>query len=170
MPLTRREFNAATTASIALTVLGCDSSTSQSNDKGSSNPSHKAHLATQAFLIGSPDRYATPGLYPGFEEEMGVWVVSDGQTLVVLSATCTHLACSTQWDAANQEFMCPCHESRFDLQGINGEDSKAKRPLERCALRLIDTSTGQQVQVDPTRRFRQDKDQWSDPASLLPLT
>lgn len=36
---------------------------------------------------------------------------------VVLSATCSHLGCTVNWDDATGEFACPCHGGRFDADG-----------------------------------------------------
>lgn len=35
----------------------------------------------------------------------------------VLSATCSHLACTVNWDSEDQEFRCPCHVGRFASDG-----------------------------------------------------
>jgi glycine/D-amino acid oxidase-like deaminating enzyme/nitrite reductase/ring-hydroxylating ferredoxin subunit len=52
----------------------------------------------------------------------------------VLSAVCTHLGCVVSWNAAEQSWDCPCHGSRF---GIDGSvlHAPATRPLERQAVR-----------------------------------
>ena len=34
-----------------------------------------------------------------------------------LSSVCTHLRCTVNWDQAGQEFVCPCHGSRFNALG-----------------------------------------------------
>ena len=39
-----------------------------------------------------------------------------GQPLL-LSATCTHLGCTVQWNAGAGEFQCPCHGGRFAPDG-----------------------------------------------------
>lgn len=36
---------------------------------------------------------------------------------IVLSATCSHLGCTVNWDDATGEFACPCHGGRFDADG-----------------------------------------------------
>ncbi len=178
MSMTRRRFTIVAAASgVSLTVLGCGGDdggdeNSQSGAGGTGTGPDKAvkkkpKLATEPFLIGTPERYRGAGVYPDYRDDKGVWIVSDGQSLVALNALCTHLACMTELDMPSQQFSCPCHESRFDFQGVNQAGSKAKRPLERCAVRLMANGSMQQIEVDPTRRFRKDKDQWSDPASMF---
>ena len=36
---------------------------------------------------------------------------------VVLSRVCTHSACIVIWDSLVHELKCPCHGSRFDIDG-----------------------------------------------------
>ncbi|MFN2451033.1 MAG: FAD-dependent oxidoreductase [Candidatus Dormibacteria bacterium] len=46
-----------------------------------------------------------------------------------LSATCTHLGCQVAFNAAERSWDCPCHGSRFDVDGAILE-GPATRPLE----------------------------------------
>ena len=175
MSMTRREFSGSVGAGLALLVLGCGGDDQQAaqahgdEDHLDKKNKNKANLATEPFLIGPVAKYREAGMYEQYKKDKGVWLISDGQSLVALSATCTHLACTTHWKAGDEQFSCPCHKSRFDFGGMNLEGSKAKRPLERCSVRLVETKEGEQVQVDPTRRLRQDKGEWSDPESQLSL-
>lgn len=182
--LTRREFASTATALVTLSVLGCDSraqtppatqpgtppvGTLGEDEKSEEQKKRKANLATEPFFIGAISKYRNAGLYEQYKPEKGVWVVSDGKKIVALSASCTHINCTTNWFADRGVFQCPCHESQFRLSGHQIDGSKAKRPLERCALRQVNTGSGPQIEVDPTRRFREDKGEWSDPASTMPL-
>lgn len=47
--------------------------------------------------------------------------------LHALSAMCPHLGCVVHWNSAEQSWDCPCHGSRFDVQGkvLNGPASTA---------------------------------------------
>jgi Rieske Fe-S protein len=49
-----------------------------------------------------------------------------------VSAICTHLGCSIRFEPADvsPEFACNCHDSRFDLDGIN-LSGPAPGPLRR---------------------------------------
>ena len=59
----------------------------------------------------------------------GVYRSEDG-TLDAVSLRCTHLGCLLRWDGAERSWDCPCHGSRFDVDGSVLE-GPATRPLER---------------------------------------
>lgn len=44
-------------------------------------------------------------------------VMNIGGKVWALSAICTHLACTLQWQPQQQEFLCPCHGAEFDTTG-----------------------------------------------------
>jgi glycine/D-amino acid oxidase-like deaminating enzyme/nitrite reductase/ring-hydroxylating ferredoxin subunit len=54
----------------------------------------------------------------------------DAGELHAVSLRCTHLGCLTRWNDAERSWDCPCHGSRFDVDGavLSGP---AVRPLER---------------------------------------
>jgi menaquinol-cytochrome c reductase iron-sulfur subunit len=48
----------------------------------------------------------------------GVFVIKKSDTdFLVLSNKCTHLGCSVGWKEDWQEFVCPCHDAQFGLDG-----------------------------------------------------
>jgi glycine/D-amino acid oxidase-like deaminating enzyme/nitrite reductase/ring-hydroxylating ferredoxin subunit len=49
-------------------------------------------------------------------ESVAVFRDQDG-TLHVLSSTCTHRGCQVAWNSAERTWDCPCHGSRFGLDG-----------------------------------------------------
>ena len=57
----------------------------------------------------------------------------DDGTLHAVSSRCTHLGCQVVWNAADRSWDCPCHASRFDVDGgvLNGP---AVKPLARVDL------------------------------------
>jgi glycine/D-amino acid oxidase-like deaminating enzyme/nitrite reductase/ring-hydroxylating ferredoxin subunit len=62
----------------------------------------------------------------------------DGE-LHVLSPVCTHLRCLVEFNSAEKSWDCPCHGSRFDIDGavLNGP---AVRPLEVLSRRKSDAA------------------------------
>lgn len=58
----------------------------------------------------------------------------EGSVLHVRSAICTHLGCVVGWNPAEKSWDCPCHSSRFDVDGqvLHGP---AKSPLEEAELK-----------------------------------
>src|ERR1700752_5272968 len=45
-----------------------------------------------------------------------------------MSAICTHLGCTVQYQPESQQIWCPCHNGRYDLQGRNVQ-GPPPRPL-----------------------------------------
>jgi menaquinol-cytochrome c reductase iron-sulfur subunit len=65
-----------------------------------------------------------------------VWVIKHSATdVTVFSPICTHLGCRYNWDAAAQQFRCPCHGSIFSITGevLGGP---APRPLDRLPHKI----------------------------------
>lgn len=50
--------------------------------------------------------------------------------LHMVDTTCTHLGCEVQWNDAEMSWDCPCHGSRYDVDGIPIEGPTLK-PLEK---------------------------------------
>ena len=63
----------------------------------------------------------------------GVWLIRDDDGWYALLNRCTHLGCQPALDPWSRLLVCPCHGSRFDLQGrvVKGP---AERPLPRLLL------------------------------------
>jgi Rieske Fe-S protein len=76
-----------------------------------------------------------------------VWLVRRGEVVTAFSAVCPHLGCGV--DAAPEGFACPCHGSRFALDGaVRG--GPAPRGLDPLEVRVVDP--GRRVEVR-WRRF-----------------
>jgi menaquinol-cytochrome c reductase iron-sulfur subunit len=69
-------------------------------------------------------------------EKATAWVVkhSDG-SVTAFGPQCTHLGCAYHWDDGKTEFICPCHNSFFSIDGsvISGP---APRPLDRYETKI----------------------------------
>jgi menaquinol-cytochrome c reductase iron-sulfur subunit len=81
-------------------------------------------------------------------EKSTAWVVKLSKDQVVAYAPqCTHLGCAYHWDQEKDQFVCPCHNSLFSLEG-KVLDGPAPRPLDRFQTRL----QGNELMVGPLRQ------------------
>ena len=69
-------------------------------------------------------------------EKTKAWIVRkpNGQ-VVAFAPQCTHLGCAYHWDVKGRTFLCPCHSSRFSIDGsvLGGP---APRPLDQYAVKI----------------------------------
>lgn len=94
------------------------------------------------FRAGIPDLY--PQNSVTILPEQQVYIVRTDGGFYAVSAVCTHLGCITQWKPELNQIACPCHGSKFQLDGTKIE-GPAPRPLPHFAITL--TGDGQ-LQVD----------------------
>jgi Rieske Fe-S protein len=127
-----------------------------------------SRLPAKPVLAGAVSRYLRPGVYDDLKGD-NIWLYSDGRHLFALAAVCPHQHCTVRHDGMAGQFTCPCHYSRFTLEGLVKQGSKAEVSLERCRIRRVSEGGEDRVEVDPTQRYREDKNQWSSPHSLLVL-
>ena len=50
-------------------------------------------------------------------EKSTAWVVKFPDNIVAFSPQCTHLGCAYHWDQRQTQFICPCHNSVFSVDG-----------------------------------------------------
>ena len=117
----------------------------------------------QTFSTAPVDALTDGQVSIQWKNEFGVWMVRDDNQIYALSTVCTHLGCTPNWLEGDQKFKCPCHGSGFRKSGINFE-GPAPRPLERFRVTLGDDGS---IVVDKTRKFQQEKGEWSDPESFI---
>jgi menaquinol-cytochrome c reductase iron-sulfur subunit len=83
-----------------------------------------------------------------FSESASAWVVKkpDG-SITAFSPWCTHLGCAYHWDLSQRQFACPCHGSRFSVDGkvLTGP---APRPLDRYEVKI----EGTRMWLGPVRK------------------
>lgn len=79
-----------------------------------------------SFVAGSPLDF-TDGVVR-FNKEKKAYVIGAAGGIYALSAVCTHLGCITRFRSDERAIACPCHGSRFDLEG-NVVHGPAPRPL-----------------------------------------
>jgi 3-phenylpropionate/trans-cinnamate dioxygenase ferredoxin reductase subunit len=102
-------------------------------------PNKVAHYASTDVLIAKTVDRTVEDLAPGHGSVVDV----DGHKLAVyrdergmfhaLSPKCTHMGCTVDWNDAERTWDCPCHGSRFDVEGqvVRGPAAKplALQPL-----------------------------------------
>ena len=62
-----------------------------------------------------------------------VFVTRETGDVVALDGRCTHMGCPVRWDQGTSEFHCPCHNGRFNGEGIP-IDGPPKRALARLPV------------------------------------
>ncbi len=117
----------------------------------------------QSFRAGFPDDYVVGEVSEKFKDQYGVWIVRDSEKIYALSTVCTHLGCTPNWMPSESKYKCPCHGSGFYKNGINFE-GPAPRPLERFKITMSDSG---ELLVDKTKKFQQEKGEWTDPDSFI---
>jgi cytochrome b6-f complex iron-sulfur subunit len=96
------------------------------------------------FVAGSPSDY--PDGTVRFDKEQKAYVIGAPGGVYALSAVCTHLGCITRYLSDQSLIACPCHGSRFDLEGnvLQGPAPRALPWLEvelnSAGLLVVDTS------------------------------
>ena len=87
--------------------------------------SHNVHVAKTWLKdrvvgapVGSPDELAAgdAAVLDVGGEQTAFYRDEDG-TLHGVSAVCTHMACNVEWNDGERSWDCPCHGSRFDVDG-----------------------------------------------------
>ena len=76
----------------------------------------------EGFPIGTPKPFSfTRSNINGWEKTVnsyGGFIVRKSESeLLALSNRCTHLSCSVNWSEETQEYVCPCHDAQFDIDG-----------------------------------------------------
>lgn len=70
-----------------------------------------------------------------------VYLRRTGHTVHAFNVACPHAGCVVEYSAARAGFSCPCHNSRFDLNGaISDPKSPAPRRLDALDVEIRDDS------------------------------
>ena len=89
--------------------------------------------AGQFWLVNLDSEQANERMYRAEDEAQPI------QGVVAIYKVCTHLGCIYAWVQANNRFECPCHGSKYRLDGRRVE-SPAPRTLDRFEVTALDAS------------------------------
>ena len=69
-------------------------------------------------------------------EKRTAWVVKSADNkITAFGPICTHLGCAYHYEASSNQFVCPCHNSFFSLDG-KVTAGPAPRPLDQYVTRI----------------------------------
>jgi cytochrome b6-f complex iron-sulfur subunit len=92
------------------------------------------------------------------------WLVRNDDGLLALYWKCPHLGCTVPWNTGRHEFVCPCHGSVYDPNGVRVA-GPAPRPMDIMAV-SIDESTNDVLVDTGVISTRSDY----DPSQATPYT
>ena len=78
------------------------------------------------FVAGTPLDFPEGAVR--FNREQRAYIIGAPGGVYALTAVCTHLGCITRYLSDENVIACPCHGSRFDIEG-NVVHGPAPRPL-----------------------------------------
>jgi len=94
----------------------------------------------EKYPIGTPKSFNfTRSSVNGWEKTVlsyGVFVLRKDESQVkVFSNICTHLGCRVSWHSDIQEYVSPCHDGHFDIDG-NVTKGPPPRPLDQFETKV----------------------------------
>ncbi|MBR8826651.1 MAG: ubiquinol-cytochrome c reductase iron-sulfur subunit [Gomphosphaeria aponina SAG 52.96 = DSM 107014] len=110
--------------------------------------SHKAVAQDEFVSVGTLTQLKENGQILNEESPTGAVLVipspDDPDSLIAVNPTCTHEGCIVEWDSEQEYFLCPCHSSKFK---VNGEvmEGRATLPLDTYTVKV----EGDEVLVQP---------------------
>ncbi|HKQ60338.1 MAG TPA: Rieske 2Fe-2S domain-containing protein [Candidatus Polarisedimenticolaceae bacterium] len=101
------------------------------------SPPRAPEAASKRVLAGTVSELAKDGwkIFP-FGAEAGILIEKAPHDYVALSATCTHLECTVQYERASKRIWCACHNGYYDLTGRNVA-GPPPRPLTPYTVQLV---------------------------------
>lgn len=123
-PWTRREALGAGVGAVSLVVLGCAAKLPPVRDVQAQGDELILALADY------PELQQAGGVVPVRANGAGkpIMIVHGEGGFVAFSLKCTHMGCTVGWNDAARSFDCPCHGSRYGIDGTVMR-GPAKRPL-----------------------------------------
>jgi Rieske Fe-S protein len=76
---------------------------------------------------------------------------SETETPEAFTSVCPHLGCAVSFQPAEGQYLCPCHNSAFTVDGSRVDPARSPSPRDLDSL-AVEIRNGQEVWVD-YRRF-----------------
>ncbi|HHT9126814.1 MAG TPA: ATP-binding cassette domain-containing protein [Candidatus Brocadiia bacterium] len=96
----------------------------------------------EGFFLGTPSKATAAMLvrdgWATVKKSQNLFVIKDenGQ-FIIFSDRCTHLGCAVRWDDEKNQFLCPCHNGIFDING-NVIAGPPPEPLRRLDYKVAE--------------------------------
>ncbi len=113
--------------------------------------SRKLDRGGQLRIVGKAADISVNSVIPFRSGKFYLVRLNDGGFLA-LSLACTHLGCPVTWNPGENKFMCPCHASQFNMEGVV-LSPPAPRPLDYYPV-IIEEGL---VKVDTGKVFKRDQ-------------
>lgn len=94
------------------------------------------------FVAGPPDAFDTGAVLTN--QDHRAYVIRNPEGFRALSSVCTHLGCVTRYQPDREVIACPCHGSRF---GLDGEVLAGPAPKPLSHFQIVLNSQGE-IEVD----------------------
>ena len=103
------------------------------------------------FEVGFPNEFPKGSVTPFRVGNFYLIHSVDGGFLAI-SLKCTHLGCSIIWDEKQNQFLCPCHSSKFSILG-----DVLNTPAPRALDIYIVSVSGGKLFVNLNKKISRDK-------------
>jgi len=158
--INRRNFLAATAAAACACAL-CPIARADDDDDDDDAPP-PAPLPAGPAAAGNLTDYPKDGPYDSLAKSKQILLVRENGNLYAMTAICTHKKFLIK--VKDNQFFCPKHSSRFDLDGKpapkpNGRMGPAKKPLTHYA---ISADANGAITVDTSKTVEE-----TDPAAFV---
>jgi cytochrome b6-f complex iron-sulfur subunit len=134
-PVSRRSLLCAAGAAAGVVLTGaCSSESTPDGGEPLGRRSTPAAAAKPLAAVADLSRAPTQTVDPATGDQAFLVKGAGGaEGVVMLSAICTHMGCTVEWDTGKGEFVCPCHRATYDSSG-NVLSGPAPQPLTRLKI------------------------------------
>jgi cytochrome b6-f complex iron-sulfur subunit len=121
--MNRREFISLVGASASVSIAACNS---QSADVASDVRSDGFEVVGTLSELDKTGQLLNEDLADG--KALVIRDPTKPNQAIAVNPTCTHAGCNVAWQQDENAFVCPCHNSKFAING-SVQNGPAKEPL-----------------------------------------